>query len=102
MEATTLALKTASEHMKPKISGRSHQGLERRWGRGVIRKSSTLAKLVVRTQLPYTGLSHGQGLASMARWRQNCSMMKAPPGKDGIRTCVQPDPSCFHIGRWLL
>lgn len=52
MEDTILALKKASsEHMKPKISGKSHQGLERRWGRGVIRKSSALAKLVVRTQL---------------------------------------------------
>lgn len=103
MEDTTLALKKASsEHMKPQISGKSHQGLARRWGRGVIRKFSTLAKLVVRALLPYTGLSHGQGLACMARWRQHCSMMKAPSGKDGPRTCVQTAPSCFHVGRWLL
>lgn len=54
MEDTTLALKKASsEHMKPKICGKAHQGLERRRGRGVIKKFSTLAELVVRTLLPY-------------------------------------------------
>lgn len=68
MEDTTLALKkTFPEHMRPKITGRCQQGLEMKWGRRVIRNSSTLTKSAIRTQLPWRGLSHGQGLASMAR-----------------------------------
>lgn len=63
--------KAFPEHVRPKMPGRSHQGLEVKWGREVIKKSSTLTKSAIRSQLPCGGLGRGQGLASMAWWRQN-------------------------------
>lgn len=62
-----LSKKTFPEYMRPKITGRCQQGLEMKWGRRIIRNSSTLTKSAIRTQLPWRGLSHGQGLASVAR-----------------------------------
>lgn len=83
-EDTKLALKASSEYLRSKVKGRSHKVLKRE------QKCLEIVILgwVIRSRATYLGMNHGQFLASIAKKRQHCSVMKATLGKEGPRTFV--------------